>query len=187
MQEKENIIRILKETKKAVEKQDNIALKNLSNQTIHTASAYQDADNITVAVIIYALSKILERTRYREYGRWPSFFKNFMSCINKAISAVEKDDIEGFREQIRCIRKGIDSLTGNFKMHIQDVFRKAEISKASRIYEHGISMEQTSKLLGITLWELADYAGQTGISEVNLNITLPEKTRIKQALEIFER
>lgn len=46
-------------------------------------------------------------------------------------------------------------------------------------------MEQTAKLLGITIWELAEYAGQTGISDVNLSVTLPIKQRIKQAEEIF--
>ena len=47
-------------------------------------------------------------------------------------------------------------------------------------------MEKTSKLLGITLWELAEYAGQTGIADVNLGVTMPIKQRIKLAEEIFE-
>jgi len=47
-------------------------------------------------------------------------------------------------------------------------------------------METTAKLLGITVWELAEYAGQTGISDVNLNITLPIKKRIRIAEEIFK-
>ena len=185
MKEVENVLRILRETKKAIKEEDNVKLKELSDQTIHTASIYQDSDNIAVAVIVYALSKILERTRYRYYKNWPRFFKTFILCIDRAISAIEKNQIEYFREQVKCIRKEMNDLTGNFKMHVQDVFKKAEVSKASRIYEHGISMEQTSKLLGITIWELAEYAGQTGISDVDIGITLPVKNRIKQAMEIF--
>ena len=64
MQEKENILRIFKETKEAIEQEDNIKLKELSDQTIHTASMSQDPDNIAVAVIIYSLSKIIEREEY---------------------------------------------------------------------------------------------------------------------------
>lgn len=186
MQERENVLRILKETREAVKKEDNLKLKELSNQTIHTASIYQDADNIAVAVVVYALSKILERKNYQHYRSWPRFFKNFLLCLDRAISALEKNQDDFFREQVKCIRKEISSLTGSLKRHIQDVFRKAEINKASRIYEHGISMQQTAKLLGISIWELAEYSGQTGISDVNLSITLPEKSRIRIAQEIFK-
>lgn len=186
MQEKENLLRILRETKEAVRKEDNIKLKELSNQTIHTASIYQDMDNIAVAVLVYSLSKILERTNYQEYKNWPSFFKKFMLCIDRAIQAIEKSQDDYFRDQIKCIRREITNLSGNLRRHVQEVFRKAEINKASRIYEHGISMEQTAKLLGISIWDLAEYAGSTGISDVNLSITMPEKQRIKQAMEIFE-
>ena len=57
MQESENILRILKETKEAVKENDNIKLKNLSNQTIHTASVSQDPENIAIAVIVYSWAR----------------------------------------------------------------------------------------------------------------------------------
>ncbi len=187
MQERDNVLRVLKETKQALERNDNISMKELSNQTIHTASVQQDSDNIAVAVIIYALSKIMERKNLQEYRGWPKFFKNFRMCIDRAVIALEKGQDDYFRDQLKCVRSEIDSLSGNFRKHIQEVFRKAEINKASRIYEHGISMQQTAHLLGISIWELAEYAGQTGISDVDLSITLPEKTRVKYAMEIFEK
>ena len=59
MQEKENVLRILEEAKKAIEIGDALEIKNLSNQTINTASLIQDPDNIAVAVIVYSLSKII--------------------------------------------------------------------------------------------------------------------------------
>jgi hypothetical protein len=77
-------------------------------------------------------------------------------------------------------------LSGNLKKYIQDVFRKASINEASKIYEHGISMEKTAKLLGITMFELAGYAGQTGISDVPESKTLDVRSRIKLAMEMFE-
>jgi hypothetical protein len=185
MKEADNLLRILKETKEAIKTEDGVKLKELSNQTIHTASISQDPDNIAIAVIIYALGKIIERKNYQDYRNWDSFFDNFTICLNRAIIALEKGQDEYLRDQIKCIRKQISGLSGGLRKHIQDVFRRAEINKASRIYEHGISMEQTAKLLGISVWELAEYSGETGISDVNLSITLPEKTRIKNALEFF--
>ncbi len=184
VKDKINILWILKETKEAVKKKDIIKLKDLSNHTIHTASIEQDSDSISIAVIIYALSKIIERQKYRG---WDKFYQNFMVYINEAISFLRKNKIKEFREEIKRIREEMDNLSGDLKKQIQDVFRKAQINKASRVYEHGISMEQTAKLLGITLWELAEYAGQTGISDVNLTITMPIKKRIKLAEDIFKK
>jgi hypothetical protein len=185
--EKEHIIWVLKEAKAAVKEENIVRLKDLSNKTLHSASIEQDADSITLAVILYSLSKIIERKKYSYYEEWPAFYKKYMHYIHKAIISLEEDDFDGFRRDINHIRKQIDKLSGRFKKYIQDVFRKAEINKASRIYEHGISMEQTAKLLGVTIWELAEYAGQTGISDVDLSVTLPIKKRLEYAQEIFEK
>lgn len=185
MQEKEHVLGILKKTREAVQKEDVIALRDLSDQTIHSASIYKDTDSITIAVMIYSLSKILERTRYKEYPGWKNFYNEYLYSLNSMIKAVEEDNLKKFKESVTRIRKAINSLSGKFKKHIQDVFRRAEISKASRIYEHGISLETTASMLGITVWELAEYSGQTGISDVNLNITMKEKDRIK-FLDIFK-
>jgi len=186
MIEKEHVLNVLKEVKKAVENNDLIKLKDMSNQTLHSASIYQDADNIAIAVIIYVLSKILERTKYRNYPNWPSFLSAFMHHIDKAVEYLEKDNLPLFEKELKLIRKDVNHLSGGFKKDIQDVFQKASINKASRIYEHGISIEKTSKLLGISIFELAEYAGGTGVSEVDIGISIPVKTRIKNALEMFD-
>ena len=68
---------------------------------------------------------------------------------------------------------------------MKDVFTLAKINKASKIYDHGISMEKTAKILGITLWELAEYSGRSQTGNVNLGVTMKLKDRIKLAEEIF--
>jgi len=187
MQEKEHVLNILKQAKEAVEKEDVVKLKELSNYTLHSSSIHQDPDNVAIAVIVYSLSKIIERKKYTYYEEWPAFYKVYIKSIDNTILDLEKDNIEGFREHTNKIRKAIGNLSGRFKKYIQDVFKKAEINKASRIYEHGISMQQTAKLLGISIWELAEYAGQTGISDADLSITMPIKQRLKNAEEMFEK
>jgi len=46
-------------------------------------------------------------------------------------------------------------------------------------------MEQTAKLLGVTMFELADYAGKTGIPDVPVSKTLDSRARIKLAMNMF--
>ncbi len=186
MQEKENVLRILQEARTAVKEDNSIKLKELSNQTIHTASITQDADNIAVAVAVYSLSKIVERREYRNFPGWKDFYKTVMLCIDDSINAIKKNDDKKLKDSLMLIRKSVSKLSGKLKNYIQDVFRKAEINKASKIYEHGISMEKTASLLGITMFELASYAGQKPDGEAPLSKTIDVKTRIKTAMDMFK-
>ncbi len=185
MQERENILKIFLETKKAFERGDSATIKNLSNQTNNTAALTQDPDNIAAAVVVYALSKIIERQDYKSLPGWNKFYKTHIDSIDKKISALEKGDDEAFRKEIKRIREAIGALSGELKVYIQDVFRKASINRASKIYEHGISMEKTASLLGITLFELASYAGQKEIVDVPQIKTIGVKERIKLAMDFF--
>lgn len=186
MIEKAHILGVLEQAREAVKKEDIVKLKELSNQTIHSASINQDSTSILIAIIIYSLGKIIERTQYKELPGWNSFFKSFIHKISKATSNLEKDDEKSFEKELNSITKEISSLTGDLKTNIKDVFQKASINKASKIYEHGISLEKTSKLLGISIWELQEYAGQSQVSEVKLNKTIPIRERIKLAEEFFK-
>jgi hypothetical protein len=183
MEEVDNILRILRETKEAILRSDSYKLRQLSDQTIHSATIYQDSDNIVVAVLVYALSKIIERDNYRELDGWKEFYKGLIKNLDNAIIAVEKEDIEKFRQSEKKIRQSLEDMDDRLKMHIEDVFRKSRINKASKIYEHGLSLEKTANLLGVSLWELSSYVGQSR-DEFLENFDV--KKRIKLAEEIFE-
>ena len=185
MQERENILRIFQGTKEAIAKGDVAKIRSLSNQTTNTASLTHDPDNIAVAVIVYSLSKIIEREDYRRLQGWDNFYKTYIGAIDKIIIALQKNDEKTFRANIELIRRAIDKLSGKLKDYIQDVFRGASINKASRIYKHGISMEKTAKLLGITMFELADYTGQGKTADAPESKTMDVNARNKLAMEMF--
>ena len=183
MQERDNILRIFKETKIAIEKEDTPKLRDLSDQTINTASRTHDPDNIATAVIIYALSKIIERKEYKKYKEWKKFYSTILISFNGIIYSLEKDDKIKLRKNLQNIRSSIKGLSGDLKKYIQDVFMKAQINKASKIYEHGISMETTATLLGITMYDLASYAGPK--HETSSPKKISAQQRIKMAEDIF--
>lgn len=185
MKEREHVLKILNETKEAFEKGDAIKLKDLSNQTIHASSIDQDPGNVAVAVIVYSLSKIAERKNYQKYSGCDEFCRTIIKLLDKTASALAKSDDTKARSYLTLMRKSIGKLSGKLKGYIQDVFRKAEINKASRIYEHGVSMERTASLLGVTMFDLAEYAGKTGIPDVPLAKTQGVRARLKVAEEMF--
>lgn len=186
MEEEENILRILVETKKAFQKDDPYELKQLSNQTIHSATISQDADNIIVAVLVYSLGKILERSNYREMPEWKDFSRATEENLDSAINALQNKEIEKCRTHLGKIRNYLNKMSGDLGEYIKDIFRKAEINKAFKIYEHGLSSEQTAKLLGVSLWDLSSYIGQSTISEARISISMPIKKRIKIAEDFLE-
>ena len=188
MKEPDNVLRILRETQKSIIRKEYSRLKHLSNQTINTASRTHDPDNILLAVVVYALGKIYERENYHELPGWNKYKQILDSSLSKAVLAMEKEKHSEAISHLELMRDSVNKLSGKLKKYISDVFRRASINKASRMHEHGISMERTAKLLGVTMWELADYVGETGIADVKENISSATslKGRIKLAMEMFE-
>jgi hypothetical protein len=184
MEEVDNLIILLTEAKEAIVNNEPHKLKVLSDQTIHSATIYQDTDSILVAVIIYSLGKITEREGYRLMEGWDQFYKAFMTNIDEGIKALEKRDEEKFIACLGAIRNSIHSISGNLSNYIKDVFYKAEINKAFKLYEHGLSAEKTADLLGVSLWDLAGYIGQSTVSESHLNESIPVKERVEKARQI---
>jgi hypothetical protein len=187
MQEKENIIRILEETKNSIKENNSLKLKTLSDQTIHTASITQDLDNIMIAIFVYSLSKILEKKEYYANSNLEEFYTTVSKQIDRCINALKNNEDKKLKHALIELRKKITHFSNQINLYIEDVFRKAQINKASKIYEHGISMEKTANLLGITLFELASYIGQKQeIPNVSLVKTKDIKSRIKNLEKFFE-
>lgn len=179
-------IEVLEQTKSALLNKNILFLKELSNKTINTASAQQDSASITIAVIVYTLSKLVERKDYNRIKDWDSFAKKFNSFLDLAIKALQEQKQEAYEKYIQKTRQILESQSIALKPYILDVLKKASINKGSKIYEHGISLEQTSKLLGISQWELSDYIGSRTMAEVKQAQTIDVKKRAKMAMEFFE-
>ena len=185
MQEAENILRILKETRRAIDEHDSYKIKKLSNQTIHSATISQDPDNIIVAVIVYSIGKIVEREHYHEMPGWRNFYSSLVSSWDSAIDNLDNNKLKSFRADLGKIRNSLNKISGNLREYMKDVFRKAEINKALKIYEHGLSAEKTADLLGVSLWDLSSYIGQSSIANSSVSESLPVKKRIKYAEDMF--
>ncbi len=185
MKEVSNILRIFREVRTAITEQDSYKIKKLSDQTIHTATISQDSDNIIVAVLVYSVGKIVEREHYRKMPGWKKFRELLIKNWEGAISALEKKDMKKFREAMGHIRHSLNKIDENLAIYIKQVFEKAQINKAFKIYEHGLSSRQVAELLGVSLWDMASYIGQSRVHEEKLNVSLPERKRIKMAEGFF--
>lgn len=181
-----NIAKILKQSYSSIKNYDELKLKDLSNQTIHSATIHQDSANIMIAVLIYSVSKVFQRDSYKKLDGWDNFYNSLLTNWKIMLRAAEKNDYDKTVEAAGDIRNSLNGIEGNLGDYIKDIFAKAEINKASKMYEHGISMEQTAKLLGVSLWDLSSYIGQSYINEIQFVESMPENDRIKMAEEFFQ-
>jgi hypothetical protein len=182
-EEVSNVLDILEKAKVAIESNDSIQLKKLSNRTIHTASTAQDTDSILLAVIMYTLSKIIERPEFESKE-----IKHFCSVcsvnFDKAISSLKKQRMKQFSKSLEGIQRSISKLSPDNKNYVKEVLHKARINKAVKIHEHGISLAKTAELLGVSLWELSSYASSKRRDEREKGIS--DSVSVKQRVKIAE-
>ncbi|MSS74215.1 hypothetical protein EXS72_01080 [Candidatus Pacearchaeota archaeon] len=186
MEERQHLIDVLTKAKDALEQQDSSKLKDLSEQTIHSASVYQHTDFVLVAVITYALSKILERKEKLPIKNWQIFIREINNSLNLSISALQRNKQKLFISALEKIKHYLQNEANLISPIIQEVLRKAAINKASKIYEHGISLSKTTKILGVTPWELTEYLGEKESPHLHFNNTLDIRDRIKHTMDFFK-
>ncbi len=137
-------------------------LKELSNHIIHCATIFQDEDSISLAILVYALSKIMERSR-------ESFpVANCLKLLESAsVSLEQKDDVQ-YREVIKNVFSLIKRIDNKLDLYVGEVIYHASIKKATKMHDHGISVGRASELAGTTQWEMLNYLGKTKVDEHDL-------------------
>ncbi len=179
---KKDIIAVLGdlvEILKSKEESDLVQMKQLSNHIIHNASVFQDEDSVSVAVLIYSLSKIIERKQMEiDYSK-------ILNMVNSCIANLKINDDENFRKSIKNIFNFIRTIDGKLKLYIHEVINQAQIKKGCKLCEHGISIARAAEILGISQWELMHYIGKTTIIE-KFSEPVDASFRLNIARRLFE-
>ncbi len=180
---KKDILSILSditEILKVKEEKDIAEIKELSNHTTHNASIFQDEDSISIAILIYSLSKIIER-KQGELN-----YNNVLSLLKGAYDFLNKNNIDGYRKTIKKLFSFISTVDTKLKLYIEEVINQAQIKKGSKLYAHGISLARAAEILGISQWELMFYIGKTKITDVYDVEIISLKDRLKYTRSLFK-
>ena len=173
-----NVLNGLIEVLKLKEEADISKIKELSNHVIHNASIFQDEDSISVAVLIYSLSKIIEREqRDFDYGR-------LLNMLGSCTANLSKNDEESFRKSVKVIFSFIRTIDEKLKLYIYEVINQAQIKKGCKLCEHGVSVARSAEVLGISQWELMRYLGKTTLMD-KFSEPVNVANRLKIARSLF--
>lgn len=175
---RKDILEVLEQAIVSMEAEDHHALGELSNHVIHDASVFQDDDSVSIAVLVYALSKVIQRCCE---GNIPH--ARLVALVQQARAELSAGRDDSYRALVRKTLEEIRKLDEKLKLYITEVLEKARVKKASKLHEHGISLARTAELLGISQWELQDYIGKTRIPEQALG--MPATARLQLARSWF--
>ena len=173
---REDILNILRRVVKVLEKGYFNQLKALSNHTVHNASIFQDQDSIGIAVVTYALEKIVDLSSFDVPA--------FRTLFGQALKDLEENRVEAYRDSVGKLFRKIADTDRKLKNYIDHVVEFSLIKKGGKIYEHGISLAQTASLLGINQWELMEYLGTTTVGD-RFQEEIGVRKRLETARSIF--
>lgn len=176
---KEDITNVLKDSILAVESGKISDLSQLSDHVIHDASIFQDDDTLSIAILVYALSKIIARCCEKNVS-----YALILKELKDAVYHLEKNNFNGFRNSIKNLFRTINKYDKKIKLYIEEVINKAKLKKGSKLYKHGLSIARASEILGISQWEMMNYIGKTFLPDEKKE-GLSAKQRLNIAREIF--
>lgn len=152
-------------------------LKDVSDHSLRTASLHQDDDSISIATLIYAISKLMERHAV----------KDVEPMIEKLLGA--KEDLKALRldhyhMQIATLFRMILRIDNKLSHYVELIIDKAKKNKGTKMVSQGISVERAASLLGISQWELMSVVGKTMMIDEESPIS-NVKARMRLMREIF--
>lgn len=170
-----NIIKLLKSSLAAIRSDDSFKLKRLSNDNIRNAAIFQDEDSLSISVVLYAISKLIEHTSKKK-----AILVQFQDAL-KALSA-SKDS--KYREIIKNLIKTVKIEDFRLKRFVSNVIEQAQVKKGCVLCENGLSIEQAASVLNVSRWELMQYLGKTHVNEQSKE-HIPTEKRLALARRLF--
>lgn len=152
-------------------------IRKLSDHTIADVAAYKDLDTITITVLIYALYKIIPIVK-------PEDKEELHEHIIKAKQALDKKDFGSYNKHLRNTYEFIQSKGASLKEHLESVMQAARVKKGTILLEHGLTIGQAAGLMGLSNWDLQEYASKTAAIEITKETMLTSK-RLKIAYKLF--
>lgn len=178
-----HLLHLLRQALDALRTHNPLRLRDLSEQTVHSSTIFQDEINISIAVILYSLFKIYEKNAARQTSDWNRFTKTVEEQLYGASLSLHHHNIPRFQRDLRTLQEHIKSYEANFGLYVREVLDQAKVQKGSKVVEHGISAGRAAELLGISKWELQDYIGFTKLPD--LEPSRPVKQRIIHMRQLF--
>lgn len=152
-------------------------LKDLSNHAIEDVAVQKDIDLISITVLIYSIYKIVESIPDADYS-------DLIEHLKEAAENLQRNNLGGYNRNLKALYDLIRKSDAKVKLHLQDVMDAARIKKGTVLLEHGLSMGQAAGLMGLSNWDLQQYASKTTALDIS-DQGMSAKKRLQLAFKLF--
>ncbi|MBL7050688.1 hypothetical protein ISS04_00840 [Candidatus Woesearchaeota archaeon] len=159
-------------------------LKKITQTALNNASIFQDETSISIAIISYAIYKLIERKRFVEIEIPISIYRDIIKSLENSSLSISNNNQKRLKQNLRVLFESINKLDGRLPIYIGEILEKAKVKKAYMIHEKGISLARAAELMGTSQWELMHYIGKTRISE-HISKKIDVKTRLNFTRGLF--
>ncbi|MBI2668993.1 hypothetical protein HYX14_04065 [Candidatus Woesearchaeota archaeon] len=159
------------------EEADVLQLQKLSEHAIEDVAVYKDTDAVATGVMFYSLFKIIPKMNDEEY-------RDLVDELQKAYANLQKNNFSRYNASMKTIFNIIQKCHAQVREHLQDVMQAARIKNAHALVQRGLSIGQAAGLMGLSNWDLQQYAGRTTALEQH-DEAIPAKERLRWALRMF--
>lgn len=164
---------------------DSFKLRKLSNELIEKAVLEDAKQFVDLALVSYALSKLVRKQHFLENPKWDEFEKSLLYKLRTEVKKPTTAQLmpEILSELMNEIKK-FDEEAGNY---VDDVIKQARVKQGSRIYALGFSLAKAAEFTGVSKAELAEYVGITKIHERPFTQSMALKDRYNLAKKVLEK
>ncbi len=152
-------------------------LKNLSDHAIEDIAAERDLELVSVTVLLYSLYKIITSVDAPVYA-------NLVPALKAAKSALEQKNLGKYNQSIKKVYEIVRRCDNKIKEHLDDVMQAARIKKGTSLLQRGLSIGQAAGLMGLSNWDLQQYAGKTMALDQH-DEKFPAQKRVTIAFKLF--
>lgn len=152
-------------------------LKQLSDQAVEAVALHKDLDLISVTVLLYSFYKIAPSLP-------PEDYQDLLTELKLAKDHLQQTRFRRYNQSIKTLFNLTRKSNAKIKTHLQDVLHAARIKKGEVLLSKGLSLGQAAGLMGLSNWDLQEYAGHTTSLEQH-HEALPAKERLLTAFKLF--
>lgn len=152
-------------------------LKDLSDHAIEDVAIQKDLDMVSVTVLIYSLYKVWDCLG----DEYPKIVERLM----KAKNSLEDNHFAEYNDHLRKLYVSVRRCNAKIKEHLQDVMQAARVKKGTVLLQKGLSIGQAAGLMGLSNWDLQEYAARTPALTEHYEKVSAVK-RFQTAVSLFE-
>lgn len=153
-------------------------LKSLSDHAIEDVALHKDLDLISVTVLIYSLYKMCGGLAAVDYN-------SIVAELRNAQQTLQQGNLSKYNRSIKTLYVLVQRCNVKVQEHLQDVMQAARIKKGTALLEKGLSIGQAAGLMGLSNWDLQQYAAKT-VALAQHAESIPAAKRLKTAFSIFK-